>query len=58
MGECHSLTFIFPTGEPCSHFVVEAADPKSPLRAARTYFFSAGSLPTDCLAGTMQSQPP
>lgn len=39
------------SGEPCAHFLVEAADPRSPLRAARTYFFSAGGLPTDCLVG-------
>lgn len=38
-----------PTGSP--HFVVEAADPRSPLRVARTYFSSQGVCVRDVFAG-------
>jgi len=37
------------SGDPCLHFVVEAADPRSPLRAARTYFLTCGALATNPL---------
>jgi hypothetical protein len=33
------------------HFVAEAADPRSALRVARTYFLSQGALVKDIFAG-------
>jgi hypothetical protein len=39
------------------HFVAEAADPRSALRAARTYFLSAGALVKDIFAGEESTAP-
>ena len=33
------------------HMVVEAADPRSPLRVARSYFLSRGTLVNNIFAG-------
>jgi hypothetical protein len=36
-----------------SHCVIEAADPHSPLRVARTYFFCTGAVNKDVFAGEL-----
>ncbi len=41
-------------GPAATHLVVEAADPRSALRVARTYFFSRGAVSPDPFAGALQ----
>lgn len=44
-------TAMVAPGQPAVHFVAEAADPRSPLRVARSYFLSSGALVRNIFAG-------